>query len=154
MLTPKVIENPSLERIEMLLLELGAQPSLDGFIYLARTIRYYCSGKYKNVCPIADIVAEECHTTPFSVKRMMNYAIRTSDNMPKRIVKRTGMPLSKSHLSLLSLVTNISMIVKYMPDSRADEFEKRLAAEAAATADNAPEKSDDNAAPEKTQADK
>lgn len=147
MLTPTINEKPSLERIEMLLLELGAQPHLNGFLFLARTIQYYCSGRFKQVSPIADIVAEEYLTTAFSVKRMMAYVINNADNMLKRIVKRTGVPISKSHLTILSFVANISMIVKYMPDSRADAFEKKLAAEAAATADAARTTSDAKPAP-------
>ncbi len=135
MLTPTVNDNPSLERIEMLLLELGVQPNLDGFVYLARTIQYYCTGKFKQISPIAEIVAAEYKTTSFSIKRMMPYVIQNADNMLKRIVQKTGVPISKTNLTLLSFVANISMIVKYMPDSRADEFEKRLAAESAATAD-------------------
>ncbi len=134
MLTPTVNDNPSLERIEMLLLELGVQPNLDGFVYLARTIQYYCTGKFKQISPIAEIVAAEYKTTSFSIKRMMPYVIQNADNMLKRIVQKTGVPISKTNLTLLSFVANISMIVKYMPDSRADEFEKRLAAEAAADA--------------------
>ena len=137
MLTPTINEKPSLERIEMLLLELGAQPHLNGFLFLARTIQYYCSGRFKQISPIADIVAEEYHTTAFSVKRMIGYVINNADNMLKRIVKRTGVPISKSHLT----------IVRYMPDSRADEFEKKLAAEAAATADVTRETSDAKPAP-------
>ena len=147
MLTPTINEKPSLERIEMLLLELGAQPHLNGFLFLARTIQYYCSGRFKQISPIADIVAEEYHTTAFSVKRMIGYVINHADNMLKRIVKRTGVPISKSHLTILSFVANISMIVRYMPDSRADEFEKKLAAEAAATADVTRETSDAKPAP-------
>lgn len=135
MLTPTVNDNPSLERIEMLLLELGVQPNLDGFVYLARTIQYYCTGKFKQISPIAEIVAAEYKTTSFSIKRMMPYVIQNADNMLKRIVQKTGVPISKTNLTLLSFVANISMIVKYMPDSRADEFEKSLAAESAATAD-------------------
>jgi len=134
MLTPTVNDNPSLERIEMLLLELGVQPNLHGFVYLARTIQYYCTGKFKQISPIAEIVAAEYKTTSFSIKRMMPYVIQNADNMLKRIVQKTGVPISKTNLTLLSFVANISMIVKYMPDSRADEFEKRLAAEAAADA--------------------
>jgi hypothetical protein len=134
MLTPTVNDNPSLERIEMLLLELGVQPNLDGFVYLARTIQYYCTGKFKQISPIAEIVAAEYNTTSFSIKRMMPYVIQNADNMLKRIVQKTGVPISKTNLTLLSFVVNISMIVKYMPDSRADEFEKRLAAKAAAAA--------------------
>ena len=135
MLTPTVNDNPSLERIEMLLLELGVQPNLDGFVYLARTIQYYCTGKFKQISPIAEIVAAEYKTTSFSIKRMMPYVIQNADNMLKRIVQKTGVPISKTNLTLLSFVANISMIVKYMPDSRADEFEKRLASYSAATAD-------------------
>lgn len=135
MLTPTVNDNPSLERIEMLLLELGVQPNLDGFVYLARTIQYYCTGKFKQISPIAEIVAAEYNTTSFSIKRMMPYVIQNADNMLKRIVQKTGVPISKTNLTLLSFVANISMIVKYMPDSRADKFEKRLAAKAAAAAD-------------------
>ncbi len=135
MLTPTVNDNPSLERIEMLLLELGVQPNLDGFVYLARTRQYYCTGKFKQISPIAEIVAAEYNTTSFSIKRMMPYVIQNADNMLKRIVQKTGVPISKTNLTLLSFVANISMIVKYMPDSRADEFEKRLAAKAAAAAD-------------------
>lgn len=134
MLTPTVNDNPSLERIEMLLLELGVQPNLDGFVYLARTIQYYCTGKFKQISPIAEIVAAEYNTTSFSIKRMMPYVIQNADNMLKRIVQKTGVPISKTNLTLLPFVANISMIVKYMPDSRADEFEKRLAAKAAAAA--------------------
>ena len=134
MLTPTVNDNPSLERIEMLLLELGVQPNLDGFVYLARTIQYYCTGKFKQISPIAEIVAAEYNTTSFSIKRMMPYVIQNADNMLKRIVQKTGVPISKTNLTLLSFVANISMIVKYTPDSRADEFEKRLAAKAAADA--------------------
>ena len=111
------------------------QPNLDGFVYLARTIQYYCTGKFKQISPIAEIVAAEYNTTSFSIKRMMPYVIQNADNMLKRIVQKTGVPISKTNLTLLSFVANISMIVKYMPDGRADEFEKRLAAKAAAAAD-------------------
>ena len=108
MLTPTVNDNPSLERIEMLLLELGVQPNLDGFVYLARTIQYYCTGKFKQISPIAEIVAAEYNTTSFSIKRMMPYVIQNADNMLKRIVQKTGVPISKTNLTLLSFVTNIS----------------------------------------------